>query len=290
MKKLIVNADDFGFTRGVNAGIARAFREGVVTSATIMATGDAFQDAVQVARQNPGLGVGCHLTLVGGRPASAQGEIPTLIEKSGLLPKTLSQLTLKLARGAIKSSDMETELRTQIDRIVSSGIAPTHVDTHKHTHIHPAVMGALSRAVRDFGISRVRNPFETFSTSGFFRALRSRRKDYLKQYVTSTAVLPASLFFRRFASSYGLRTPDRFCGMAITGFLDRSALLKVFPAIENGTVEIMCHPGIYDEDLEHAPTRLKRQRQLELDALVDPEVKEALRRSGITLINYLELN
>jgi hopanoid biosynthesis associated protein HpnK len=289
MKRLIVNADDFGFTRGVNAGIARAFQAGIVTGATIMAGGDAFEDAVEVARANPGLAVGCHLTVVGGRPVSAPGRIPSLVSETGRLPRTLGELTLKLARGAISRIDIETELRAQIERVVSAGIAPSHLDTHKHTHIHPAVMRALARVAVEFGIRRVRNPFERFSIPGLLRTAATGRKGQMKQYVTSTAVLPAAFLFRRMARKYGFKTPDRFWGMALTGLIDGPALVRLLTTIEDGTTEIMCHPGIYDEELERAPTRLKQQRQREIEALTDPEVRRCLGDCGIELINYTEL-
>src|ERR1700704_4427871 len=101
MKSLIVNADDFGFTRGVNAGIIRAFKSGIVTSTTIMANGGAFEDAVSLALANPELGVGCHLAIVGGRPVASPSKIPSLIDRNGALPATLTKLVIKIARGRV---------------------------------------------------------------------------------------------------------------------------------------------------------------------------------------------
>src|SRR5215210_2825772 len=109
MKRLIVNADDFGFTRGVNAGIARAFKSGILTSATIMANGDAFEDAIEVARANSGLGIGCHLSAVGGRPVAQARDVASLVDDSGMLPATVTQLMIKLARGQVRGSDIESE-------------------------------------------------------------------------------------------------------------------------------------------------------------------------------------
>src|SRR4051812_17945246 len=109
MKRLIVNADDFGFTRGVNAGVARAFEAGILTSTTIMANGDAFEDAVEIARAAPGLGVGCHLAAVGGRPVAPARDVDSLLDKDGLLPATLTQLMVRLARGQVQSDDIERE-------------------------------------------------------------------------------------------------------------------------------------------------------------------------------------
>src|SRR5258707_9725647 len=133
MKRLIVNADDFGFTRGVNAGIVRAFKSGIVTSTTIMANGEAFEDAVSLAHANPGLGVGCHLAVVGGRPVAAPSEIPSLVDRNGVLPATLTRLVIKIARGYASGEDIAREFRAQVRRVVDSGIEITHVDSHKHS-------------------------------------------------------------------------------------------------------------------------------------------------------------
>ena len=140
MRQLIVNADDFGFTRGVNAGIVRAFSAGILTSTTIMANGPAFEDAVELALTNPSLHVGCHLALVGGRPSAPPHAVPSLIDAAGDMPPTLTQLVVRLAAGRVRIADIEREFRAQIERVLGAGIKPSHLDTHKHTHIYPPVM------------------------------------------------------------------------------------------------------------------------------------------------------
>jgi predicted glycoside hydrolase/deacetylase ChbG (UPF0249 family) len=143
MRRLIVNGDDFGYTLGVNAGIFRAYCDGILTSTTLMANGDAFDDAVRIARQNPRLGVGCHLVLVGENPVAAAAKIPTLADRDGRLPASLGELVKDLSLGRVRQEDLETELRAQVQKIREAGIQPTHVDTHKHTHLHPRVMRAV---------------------------------------------------------------------------------------------------------------------------------------------------
>ena len=133
MKRLIVNADDFGFTRGVNVGIVRAYKTGIVTSTTIMANGDAFEDAVELARANPGLGVGCHLAIVGGRRVARPSEARSLVDGEEVLPATLTQLVIKLARGSVSTDEIVREFRSQLERVMLTGIKPTHLDTHKHS-------------------------------------------------------------------------------------------------------------------------------------------------------------
>ena len=160
MKELILNADDFGLTEGVNDGIIRAHREGVLTSTTLMANGLAFDHAVECARANPNLGVGCHLVLAGGVPVAPPEEIPSLVDGSGRMPRSLPAFVVRVSVGAVRAKDMEREFRAQIGKIRSAGIEPTHLDTHKHTHAHPRVMEVLAQVAQDLGITRVRKPAE----------------------------------------------------------------------------------------------------------------------------------
>lgn len=206
------------------------------------------------------------------------------------MPRNISRLAAKLLGGRLQAEDIEREFRAQVKRVVATGIRPTHLDTHKHTHAHPRVMAALSLVARDFGIPCVRNPFESFhypKSSG--RAARARRREHLKQFALSMAIKPAAVRFRRLAKANKLRTPDYFCGVSLTGLLDSAAIIAILQSLKEGTTELACHPGIYDDDLERAPTRLKREREVELQALVDPSVRSCLQEHGVTLISYQEL-
>lgn len=287
MKRLIVNADDFGFTRGVNAGIVRAYRTGIVTSTTIMANGERFEDAIELARANPGLGVGCHLAVVGGRPVAEPSEVRSLVDGEGALPATLTQLMIKLARGSVSTDDIAREFRSQIERVALAGIKPTHLDTHKHSHTHPQVMKALARVAAEFGIKSVRNPFEGVIAPARHGALS--KWAYVKQYAMSAAIQPGAIVFRQLVREHGLKTPDRFFGVGLTGMLDGATIRSMMESLGEGTAELMCHPGEFDEDLDRAPTRLKRERERELEALSDPSLRRFARETGIELINYGEL-
>jgi hopanoid biosynthesis associated protein HpnK len=290
MKYLIVNADDFGFTRGVNEGVALAFKSGVLTSTTIMANGDAFDEAVEIALANPALGVGCHLALVGGRPVAPARHVASLIESDGMLPATLTRLMTKLAGGRVQDEHIERELRAQIERVVSAGITPSHLDSHKHSHTHPRVMKSLARVAADFGIKSVRNPFESVvAAAPIGPAARANRRVYLKQYAMSAAVSVRARAFKRLAREHAFRTPDFFCGVRLTGLLDAQAMVSVIESLKDGTTELMCHPGVYGEGLEQARTRLKQQRQRELDALIDSRLRLAIDELGVKLISYREL-
>jgi hopanoid biosynthesis associated protein HpnK len=288
-KRLIVNADDFGLTTGVNLGIVRGFREGVLTSATLMPNAEAFDHAVEVARAAR-MPLGIHLVAVGGPAVAPARAIPSLVDQRGMLPSTLGRLLGTMARGGARVDDLEREFHAQVARVVGAGITPTHLDTHKHTHAHPRVMRALARAARSFGIRCVRNPFE-----GLRAALDPIvagglvHPDSLRQCAMSAAAMAGAWMFRRLAVQHALRTPDHFRGVALTGALDGPALCRVIRTLSPGTTELMCHPGVCDEALAREGSRLTRQRERELAAVVDPAVRRCLDETGVRLVGYRDL-
>lgn len=288
MKELILNADDFGYTRGVNEGIVRAHRDGILTSATLMANGPAFDDAVERAKANPKLGVGCHLVLTGGFSIAPKEEIPSLADQQGRLPRTLGALVARVSVGSVRTKEMETELRAQLEKIRRAGIELTHVDTHKHTHVHPRVMSAIGRVVREFGITRVRNPIEDLEDS--WRVARSENAGLLQNMAASLAVRAVGSWFDAISRKYGLHSPDHFLGLAATGHLGAAALCRLIDTVPEGRTEIMLHPGIYDAELVKSGSRLQQQRQTELDGLLATEARRAVEANDIRLISYRELN
>ncbi|MGB6483786.1 MAG: ChbG/HpnK family deacetylase [Candidatus Acidiferrales bacterium] len=288
MKRLIVNADDFGYTRGVNSGVIRGFRDGIITSTTIMANGLAFGDAVEHAKKNPKLGVGCHLALVGGACVEAASAIPSLADDEGRLPSSLAILTGKLLAGAVRGDDIARELRAQISKVIRAGIDPTHLDSHKHTHSHPRVMEQVVRLADEFGIRRIRKPFEDADV--LLRSAFRGGWGSLRQSVTALVARTAAPQFEKLARAHGISSPERLWGVAATGRLNRGVILSMIGSMQGGVNELMCHPGEYDEELEHSRTRLKRERERELEALMDPAVRTAIDEQGIELIDYRGLN
>jgi chitin disaccharide deacetylase len=288
MKELIVNGDDFGLTPGINEGIIRAHREGILTSTTLMANGAAFDDAVQRARANPMLGVGCHLVLVKGKPVAPQNEISSLVDAQGNLPASLGWLMARVSCGLIRQTHIERELLAQIDKIRATGIEPTHLDTHKHTHAHPRVMEALGKVAREAGIEHVRKPFESLRDS--WSTTRGQKGSFGRQRISSAAARSVTPLFHSICRKYSLRCPDRFLGVAMTGHLTSNALRGMIDTITEGRTEIMLHPGLCDADLARTGSRLQQQRQQELEAVLDPELKRILAQRGIRLISFRELN
>ena len=264
IRRLIVNGDDFGFTRDVNEGIVEAHRSGILTATTLMANGDAFDHAVALARETPTLDVGCHLVLVQGR---------SVLDPLRALPETLKDLIRTLIRGELPVYE---EASAQVRKIIDAGIRPSHIDTHKHTHILPPVLKAVARVAREFGIPWVRRPFD-FGIDGAARITN------VALAVGMRAMRPQ---FRR--ALEGLRTTDHFTGFQITGDFDGASLAKTMENLPPGLTEFMCHPGILGAELHGAATRLKESREIELAALVSPQVRDAINRSGIELVNYLK--
>ena len=260
--RLIVNADDFGFTRDVNAGIVVAHRDGILTATTLMANGDAFDDAVRLARENSTLDIGCHLVMVQGQ---------STLDPSRAMPATLQELVGAVWRGEIPIYE---EMRAQVRRIVDAGITPSHLDTHKHTHLLPPVLDALARVAREFGIPWVRRPFDFGIAQG-------------AKFTKSAVAMGMRILQPKFARALnGLRTTDHFTGFQITGHLDGASLVETLRRLPPGLTEFMCHPGELGEELRHAQTRLRESRVIELKALVSPEARDVIRTRGIELVNY----
>ena len=270
MKRLVVNADDFGFTRDVNRGIVKAHTSGILTATTLMANGEAFADAVTLGRENPSLDIGCHLVLIGGH---------SLVDRDRRFPATVGEMAQAVLLGRLRPYD---EFRAQIEKILATGIVPTHLDTHKHTHLLPKVLDAVARLSQEFSIRWVRRPFD------FPMNTSSPGIPALKR-MTSRSLQVVRRRFHRVLEQHGCRTTDHFAGFQITGRFRAQELQSLFRELPEGSTEFMCHPGFCTAELASAPTRLKESRERELSALIDPGVRLALGELGIAIVNYRDL-
>jgi chitin disaccharide deacetylase len=261
--KLVVNADDFGFTRDVNRGIVEAHHNGILTATTLMATGAAFDDAVRLARENPSLDIGVHLVLVGDPP----------------FPATVAQLTRAVMLGRVRIYE---EMLAQVRCILDAGLEPTHLDTHKHTHLLPPVLDAVARISEECRIPWVRRPFDLPLTPARSGVAWTKR-------ATSRALGVVRGRFARVLARHGCRSTDHFAGFQVTGRYDAAGLAGLIRALPEGSTEFMCHPGICGDELRAARTRLKDSREQELRALTSPEVRAALAESSVELVNYRSL-
>lgn len=262
MKRLIVNADDFGFTRDVNAGIVEAHTQGILTATTLMANGDAFDDAVRLAGENPELDVGVHFVLIGGRSLLTGQPFPA----------DVPQLARAVYAGQLNLYD---EFAAQARKIVGAGIRPLHADAHKHTHLLAPVCRALCAVAEEFRIPFVRRPGDL---SLPFRAPLMTRL--------------VNAFVRRRARAMDLsavRSTDYFAGFALTGRFQSADLQALFRQLPEGSTELMTHPGHCTAELRAAPTRLKESRAAELAALTAPETRAALEANQVRLTRYRDL-
>lgn len=263
MSRLIVNADDFGLTAGVNRAILELHRAGVLSSATLMARAAATEDAIEIAQSTPSLGVGCHIVLVDGAPVLPPRQIPSLIDPStGRFHATLGAFLRRLASGRIDSAEIEAEAAAQIALLQDRGLHLTHIDTHKHIHMFPSVLRSVLRAARAAGIHAVRRPFEpTWSLRATRRVpwLRRAQVNLLRR------LEPA---FRRIVAEQGSATTDGILGMLATGSLDSQAIGDLLKIMPTQTWELVTHPGYNDADLATVRTRLRSSRDVEREALM----------------------
>lgn len=289
-KRLIVNADDFGLTEGVNRAICEAHARGIVTSASLLATGTAFCSAVEMARALPQLGVGVHLNLTGGKPVADPASIRSLVNARGQLAYRPTSLVLKLTMGQVHLEDIERELRAQIEKVRAAGIRPTHLDGHKHIHAFPAIGRTVLRLAHECGIAAVRAPDET---SVALTPLLWRNPGASSKIVSQRLVALVLGWFagsyRREARGAQIAVPERFYGISETGFLDRERLREILLALGDGTSELMCHPGYADAALIGVGTRLVAERQREFDAVSAAEIKSLAAELGIELVSFRDL-
>jgi chitin disaccharide deacetylase len=284
--RLIINADDFGLTQGVNRAIAELHRAKALTSATLMATGAAFDDAVALTHANPALGVGCHITLTDGIPVSSPQSIPTLLGADGkTFRPSLGDFVQMLVRGKISEDEIEREAFAQVEKLRSAGIYITHLDTHKHTHLFPGVTRPLLRVAERCSIGAIRNPFERPWSLALGHGNRLRRLQ----------VKLLGNFQHRFESQVQIRdarvlTTDGTIGISATGHLDAPTLRQLLHALPaEGTFELCCHPGYNDGDLDRVTTRLRTHRDVERKALLTELPAWSLQPNAPQLINYGDL-
>ncbi len=275
-----MNADDFGLTAGVNRAIVELHRAGVLSSATLMARAAATEEAIELARTTPSLGVGCHVVLVDGEPVLPSRELPTLVDpRTGRFYRTLGEFLKRLLSGRIRAVEIEAEAAAQIAVLHSRSVALTHIDTHKHTHMFPAVLRPVLRAAKAAGIHAVRNPFEP---AWSLRATPGAPWIRRTQVTLLRWLEPA---FRRIVAEEGFTTTNGAIGVLATGTLDAATVACLLSALPEGIFELVAHPGYNDAALAQAHTRLLASRETERNAL------QALKQfPALELISFAALH
>ncbi len=264
MRRLIINADDFGYTSGVNRAIVEAHTHGVVTSSTLMAKGAAFAEAAQMAKTMPQLSIGCHLVLIDGEPVLDSDKVPSLTEARRFCDG-LKTFAARALAGRIDADEVAAEAGAQIRQLQSAGIHLSHVDTHKHTHLFPQILRPVLRAAKECGVRAVRNPFGPRLPMRSSQLLA--RPNLWTRFAEVRILRSFAGKFRSAVDREGFATTDGTLGIEVTGALDETLFRTIAKSIPAGTWEFVCHPGYNDADLQAAHTRLRESREIELRVL-----------------------
>ena len=286
MRRLVVNADDLGFTSGVNRAIVKAHTDGVVTSATLMANGQAFGEVKELAKQFPKLSIGCHVVLIDGEPVLPPAEVPSLTQ-SGRFRDGLKTFAARALTGQLDPRQIAAEATAQIRKVQSAGVCVSHLDTHKHAHVFPKVLRPLLLAAAECGVRAVRNPFGPRLPVRLSELLN--RPNLWRRWAEMRVLGIFAGNFQKTVQREGLVTPDGTLGIEVTGILSETLFTTIATSVPEGTWELVCHPGYNDSDLQSAKTRLRESRELELRVLTLPRTREILTRQGVELISYRDL-
>jgi predicted glycoside hydrolase/deacetylase ChbG (UPF0249 family) len=278
-RRLVVNADDFGLSPGVNRGVIESHRRGIVTSASLMANLPAAEEALALWHQADSMGLGMHLNLTAGPPVCSVEQVPSLVRPDGRF-WVLGELLRRLTSGAARAAELERELHAQVERALAGGARLDHLDSHHHVHIHPRLARLVIRLAKYYGIPAVRAPSEGFIP---LRYQRPRPRDAARVLAISVC----GWAFGRLAQRSGLRTAEHFRGIAMgTGFA-LPTLLRELTRLPGGLTELMVHPGYVDAELRQW-TSFREGRDSELAALTALAARAVVQRSRVQLRRWDE--
>jgi len=269
--RLIVNADDFGLSHYVNDAVIRAHRDGILTSASLMVNEPACDEAVKIAKENPKLGVGLHITLLMGHSALPAGKIPGLVNNRGEFSDSPVSTGMKYFFNSGLREQLRAEIRAQFEKFRATGLPLDHVNGHLHFHLHPAVFKILMEESDTLGISHLRLTRDCFS--------RSRRTSHghLLYRISHAAIFEMlSSRARRPLEQKKIRHARITFGLLQNARVDEEYILKLLPELPTGDSELYSHPSL--GEFKH-----------EFDALVSPRVRELVNKLGIELIRYQDL-
>ncbi|MCU0560040.1 MAG: ChbG/HpnK family deacetylase [Desulfobacterales bacterium] len=277
--RLVVNADDLGLCAAVNAGILCAHRRGIVTAASLMAVGAAFDHAVDGCRSAPGLDVGVHLTLVAGSPLRPGS---CLAGPNGRFPDSAAALLQRYLTGGIELSEVRAEWSAQIERVLDQGVAVSHLDSHQHVHVLPGLAQICLELAARYGIPFVRVPCERLAMD------RPPSLHGLKRLFGAASLRAAWGMARLAGARPANHPPLKFLGFRVGGRLNSERLRRLLSELQPGGVyELMCHPGLSPEEPE--VRRWGYDHEQELLALTDPALRAELAAREIRLCGFADL-
>jgi len=275
MRHLIVSADDFGFHKGINEGIAKAFREGAVGSINLMPTGEAFEDAVRLIKELGVREIGAHLCLTDTAPSLEPGRIPTLVANGNRFYKGHNIFFVNFLLKRIDHFQIYLELKNQLELLRKVGIRITSLSSHEHIHMIPDILDIFVRLAKEYDIPAVRClRMESYPASFGIRRL-------FRKAVVSFFEKRMSDILKR----YGIAATDHMAGFLDAGNIREDNLLVILDNLGEGTTELVTHPGFL------SPEIVDRQKfyincEAELAALVSRRVKKLIKDKDINLITY----
>lgn len=281
MKRLIVNADDFGLHAAINRGIIDGHASGCITSTSVMTGGEAFADAAARAAAHPELGVGVHLTLVGAKPVADPGRIPSLVDREGWFMPQYPQFLARYLRGGIRLEEIRQEFEAQIHKALAAGMTIGHLDSHQHLHVLPGVIDIVLDIASRLGIKALRIPAERATFLGGYPFALART-------ISRSGLAALAGLARRKARRRGFAVPDHFFGMLAGGNLREEYLINIIDHLPEGTSEIMIHPGD-DDDALGAQFGWGYHWHSELAAAKSAEVRRRITAGNIKLVTFGEL-
>lgn len=270
-RRLVVNADDFGRSASINEAVIRAHREGVLTTASLMVTGGAVEEAVELARENPKLGVGLHLTLVCGSSAEAPEKIRGLVDSNGNFSNNAPAAGFRYFSNPSLRPQLVKEVQAQFARFKATGLQLDHVNGHLHFHLHPTVFSLVEAGIRPWGIKAMRLTREPISSSW---NLGKGRYFYRLSHYLIFKLLSASARTRLVKS--GVAFTDRVFGLLENARVDSRYLAAQISRLAPGSSEIFSHPSM-DEFRN------------EFEAMISPDVRDAVDRNHVQLVRYQDL-
>jgi chitin disaccharide deacetylase len=287
MKQLIIHGDDFGLTTATNQGIIKAFSQGILTSASLLANFPAFEQAVDLAKRHPGLDIGIHFNLLDGQPVSSAAAVTTLLTKNGSFGETPARLIVNILTRKTSLGQVETELRKQAEKILTAGVSVSHFDGHQHIHAFPPILKILLKIAREYGISKVRVPLEKAN----FYPGQLQNKTLYRRIVRRMLACDCRFLVKSMAARHEFTFPDYFTGIMDVGKMDSNILRQIIMAAPDGTTEIMCHPSFHSTELIALGFFWIKNHNFaaELEALVNPEIRELIDNRNIRLTSYREL-
>ena len=279
MLKLIINADDFGYSEKVNEAIFKSFRYGILRSASLMANGKSFDHAVEMIRSNHELDIGIHLTLVKEKPVLNSEKLHSLVNDSGHFPKHAIDFAKKYFSDKISLVEVRKELTAQFEKLLDCGIKISHIDSHQHLHILPKILDIIIEMANHYNIKYIRLPKEVFN----FYTMLELKPSILRLIQMATL----NHFCSKAENKISFRA-EFFTGFYFGGRLSKQNLITLINNLPlNGTCELMCHPGL-EEFSDNFSSQYRKIEEAE--TLMDQEIERLIKFKNIEIASFRNLN